>query len=88
MGLEYLEATIGWGERRPIEGGHGAPVAPEDAVLEVVEREEVAAEVIAGAGEELVALVGVGGDTWELAGGRRQEAGGRRQEAGRKSQEA
>ena len=33
---------------------HAASVGPQDAVLDVVEREQVTAEVVRGAGEELV----------------------------------
>ena len=37
-----------------VERRHAAPVGPEDAVLDVVEGEHVAAEVVCNAGEELV----------------------------------
>ena len=50
------EARVRGGEGSSVEGRHGAPVTPQDAVFYFVEGEEVTADVVAGVSEELVAL--------------------------------
>ena len=61
LGQDYLHPRIRGREGLHVEGGHGGSVGPQHPVLDIVQREIVAADVVAHTGEELVPLVGGGG---------------------------